>query len=140
MYIGYSPFAPGTLGTFLGIIICFFIASADLITYGAILTIGSLTAIWLSSIAKDFFNKRDPQQIVCDEIVGYMTAMFLIPFTLFHVIIAFLLFRFFDIVKPFPIGVIDKRIDSALGIVLDDIVAGIYSNIIFRLVAQFIAS
>ena len=134
MYAGYSPLAPGTLGTLWGIILCFLIPSMNLVIYGAFLTISSLAAIWLSSVAKSFLNKKDPRQVVCDEIVGYMFAMFLISFTLSHVIIVFLLFRFFDIVKPFPAGLIDKRMDNGFGIVLDDIVAGIYSNIAFKVV------
>lgn len=137
MYAGYSPFAPGTMGSLLGVIICFFLPSTNPLLYGIIYVSVFLTALWAASVARKHFAKKDPQQIVCDEVIGYMIAMFLIPFTLFNVIVVFILFRFFDIVKPFPVGLIDRKTDSGFGIVLDDVAAGIYSNIAFRLLMQF---
>lgn len=133
MYVGYSPYAPGTLGSLPGVIICFFLSQLDPVIYAAAYLTSFLTAIWAASIASKYFAQKDPGQIVCDEVVGFMTAMFLIPFTLFNVIIVFLLFRIFDIFKPFPINVIDRKMESDFGIVLDDVAAGIYSNIAFRL-------
>lgn len=133
MYIGYSPVAPGTIGSLAGAVICFFLSSANLLIYAIALLSGFFASIWASSIAKEHFGKKDPRQIVCDEIIGYMTALFLIPFALLNISIVFLLFRFFDILKPFPIGIIDKKMESGLGIVLDDVLAGIYANISFRL-------
>ncbi|MBI5328213.1 MAG: phosphatidylglycerophosphatase A [Deltaproteobacteria bacterium] len=138
MYIGYSPFAPGTFGSLLGVIICFFLSTAGHLIYGIVLSVGFVVAIWSASIAEKHFDKKDPGQIVCDEVVGYIIAMFLVPFTLFNVIIVFLLFRFFDILKPFPIGVIDKKMNSGFGIVLDDVLAGIYSNITFSFITKLL--
>lgn len=138
MYIGYSPFAPGTMGSLLGVIICFFLPPTNPLLYGIVYISIFLTAIWAASIAKEHFAKKDPGQIVCDEIIGYMIAMFLIPFTFLNVIIVFLLFRFFDILKPFPIGAIDNKMDSGFGIVFDDVMAGIYANWTFRLITQFV--
>lgn len=138
MYLGYSPVAPGTLGSLLGVIICFFLSMGNPLLYGITLFLSLSVAIWAASIAKKHFGKKDPGQIVCDEIIGYMVALFLIPFTLLNIIIIFLLFRFFDIVKPFPIGIIDRKIEGGFGIVLDDVAAGICSNIIFRIIMKFI--
>ena len=139
LYVGYSPFAPGTFGTLLGVIICYLLSSLKPSTYGIVLFFSFIIAVWVSSIATGFFSKKDPGQIVCDEVVGYMVAFFLIPFTLLNAIIVFLLFRFFDIVKPFPIRTIDERMDNSAGIVLDDVLAGIYSNIVFHFISKFVA-
>ncbi|MBI3752999.1 MAG: phosphatidylglycerophosphatase A [Deltaproteobacteria bacterium] len=138
MYIGYSPYAPGTLGSLLGLIICFFLSSTTLLTYGMASLAVFLIALWAATVAKKYFDKKDPGQIVCDEVMGFITAMFLIPFGALNVIIVFLLFRFFDIVKPFPIGTIDKKIDNGFGIVLDDVAAGVYANIAFRLISSWL--
>lgn len=140
MYIGYSPYAPGTLGSLWGVGIYLYLSSADPIIYGISILAGCLIAIWASSAAKEHFGKKDPSQIVCDEVIGYIIALFLIPFTFFNVIIVFLLFRIFDILKPFPINLIDRKMESGFGIVLDDIAAGIYSNIAFRLLMLYTAS
>lgn len=134
MYVGYSPYAPGTFGSLPGVIICFFLSQSGPLIYSAAYLTSFLTAIWAASIASKYFAQKDPGQIVCDEVAGFMTAMFLVPFTLFNVIIVFLLFRIFDIFKPFPINVIDRKMESGFGIVLDDVAAGIYSNIAFRLI------
>lgn len=139
MYVGYSPYAPGTLGTLPGVIICFFLSQSGPVIYAAAYLTSFLTAIWAASIASKYFAQKDPGQIVCDEVAGFMTAMFLIPFILSNVIIVFLLFRIFDIFKPFPINMIDRKMKSGFGIVFDDILAGIYANLTFRLLAQFVA-
>lgn len=139
MYVGYSPYAPGTLGSLLGVIICFFLSQSGPLIYSAAWLTGFLAAIWAAAIASKYFAQKDPGQIVCDEVAGFMTAMFLIPFILSNVIIVFLLFRIFDIFKPFPINFIDRKMKSGFGMVFDDILAGIYANLTFRLLAQFVA-
>lgn len=69
-----------------------------------------------------------------------MVSVSLIPFSMFNAIILFLLFRFFDIVKPFPIRAIDKNIENSFGIVLDDVAAGIYSNITFHMLMKLVGA
>lgn len=69
-----------------------------------------------------------------------MVSVSLIPFSMFNAIILFLLFRFFDIVKPFPIRAIDKNIENSFGIVLDDVAAGIYSNITFHMLMKLVSA
>jgi phosphatidylglycerophosphatase A len=139
MYVGYSPHAPGTIGSLLGVIICFFLSQSGTLIYSAAYLTSFLTAIWAATHASKYFSQEDPGQIVCDEVAGFMTAMLLIPFILTNVIIVFLLFRIFDIFKPFPINLIDRKMKSGFGIVFDDILAGIYANLTFRLLAQFVA-
>ncbi|MBI5286311.1 MAG: phosphatidylglycerophosphatase A [Deltaproteobacteria bacterium] len=128
-YVGYSPIAPGTVGSLWGIILGFFLSSLNPIAQGFFLLFGVFVASLLAGEAKDIFGGKDPGYIVCDEIIGFLVAIFLIPFTLFNVVAVFLLFRFFDILKPFPIRVIEERIRGGWGIVLDDVMAGLYANL-----------
>lgn len=89
----------------------------------------SLLSFKIAGEAERFFGKKDCQVIVIDEVVGVFFTMFLFPPTLFYLIAGFLLFRVFDISKPFPARWADRNIKGGRGIVLDDIVAGIYANI-----------
>lgn len=77
---------------------------------------------------------KDPSSVVCDEISGILVSIFLIPFSAFNAILVFILFRFFDILKPYPIRLMERKIKGGPGIVLDDIMAGVYANISAHLV------
>ncbi len=128
-YAGYSPYAPGTAGTLWGAAIVFLTASWPLYAKAAIMAASfAISAIAAGEAAKSSAEK-DPAWIVCDEICGFLVAFFLMPFTAFNLILVFILFRFFDIVKPYPINIIDERLDGGIGITLDDVLAGVYANI-----------
>ncbi len=86
----------------------------------------------MSSLAVDIYNKKDPSHVVIDEVCGYLFTMILIPFTWVNVIVGLFLFRVLDITKPYPIRKIEK-IKGGYGIVLDDVLAGIYANIIMQI-------
>lgn len=127
-YAGYSPFMPGTVGTLLGLPIAYLASSEPFYIQAlAIFAVSSASVIAAGRAAK-IIGKKDPSSVVCDEIAGFLTAFFLIPFTAFNAILVFLLFRFFDILKPYPIRYIE-RFEGGLGIVLDDLMAGVYANI-----------
>lgn len=102
------------------------------IAQGFFLLFGVFGASLLAGEAKGIFGGRDPRYIVCDEIIGFLVAIYMVPFTLFNMVTLFLLFRFFDILKPFPIRVIEERIRGGWGIVLDDVMAGLYANLSLR--------
>lgn len=89
----------------------------------------SFLAIYVSGEAENLFRKKDAPQIVIDEIAGFQFTMFLITPTVWHILCGFLLFRFFDILKPFPAGYCQKRLSGGYGVVMDDVAAGIYANI-----------
>jgi len=89
----------------------------------------SFLAIYVSGEAENMFRKKDAPQIVIDEIAGFQFTMFLITPTAWHIFCGFLLFRFFDILKPFPADYCQKRLPGGYGVVGDDIVAGIYANV-----------
>lgn len=128
-FAGYSPLMPGTFGTLWGIAIAYF-ASA-LSPFGQIILILAVTgtAILTAGVTAREAGKKDPSSIVCDEIAGTLVGFFMVPFTVFNALLVFIFFRFFDILKPGPIGSIDKRVGGGLGIVLDDVVAGAFTAI-----------
>jgi phosphatidylglycerophosphatase A len=81
---------------------------------------------------------KDPAPIVCDEVIGFAFAAYLLPFTPANIILIFILFRFFDILKPYPAGLIDSRLEGGAGIVLDDVVAGVYANAAAHIILRFV--
>ena len=129
--IGNLKYAPGTFGTMLAIPIYILIANNNInfnIIFILILTLLSIFILKLS-YKKLIFRNNDDKSIVIDEIIGYLSFMVFFEPTLYNIIFGFFIFRFFDIVKPFPISFIDKNIKNSLGVILDDIVAGLFSGI-----------
>jgi len=132
-FIGTVPFAPGTFGTIIGLPICFLISRLDMLlgVIGAILFI--LFAIGIAGAAEKVLKKKDAGEIVIDEIAGLIVTFVGMPFNLKTAIAGFILFRAFDIFKPFPIRFFDKKVAGGPGVVLDDVLAGLYANLILRL-------
>jgi phosphatidylglycerophosphatase A len=133
---GYSPVAPGTCGSFLGILLILLLSRLEvsggprLVLFLVVVSCISAAGIWAASRAAKLFQRRDPPQVVIDEIVGQLLTFGLIfrhPRFLL-LLIGFLLFRFFDIVKPFPIRRLEKA-PLGFGIVLDDLAAGFYASL-----------
>ena len=131
-FTGYSPFVPGTTGTLAAIPIYFFLSLLSPFYYMAILLGSIYVAIWASDRAEVILQSRDCRHIVIDEMVGFIVAMFLVPPTLRNILLGFFLFRAFDIIKPFPIRALEERVRGGYGVVLDDIIAGIYANLIIH--------
>ncbi len=121
---GLSPKAPGTAGTLLAIPIYLMLTNLDLSIYIAFVVIASIVGIWICNKASQRLGVHDHGGIVWDEIVGFWITMAGIPASLLSVTLGFLLFRLFDILKPWPIGLIDRQVGGGLGIMLDDIAAG----------------
>jgi len=132
--VGYSPVAPGTLGTLIAIPVYYFLSNILSPIYEITLVGFFFLAVWISENAERFCGKKDDQKIVIDEIIGFLITMLWVPRTLLFVIIGFFLFRFFDILKPFPIRRLEKGFKGGFGVVLDDVVAGVYGNIILHLI------
>ena len=142
--IGYAPVAPGTFGSFLGILLILLLSRLGwedghrvafyLVMVGIISAIG----IWAASKAESIFQRKDPPQVVIDEIVGQLLTFGLIfrnPRFLL-LLIGFLFFRLFDIVKPFPIRKLEKA-PLGFGIMLDDLVAGFYASLVVKILHLF---
>lgn len=134
LYTGYFPLAPGTAGSALGMGLVYFLYSHIPVpaqVFVAVLT--GLLAIWLSDSAQRHFKKSDPGQIVIDEIVGILFTMIGIPLTGGWILYGFILFRILDVVKLPPAKYFDTRLKNGWGIVMDDIVSGIYANLLLHL-------
>ncbi|MFO7749258.1 MAG: phosphatidylglycerophosphatase A [Desulfobacteraceae bacterium] len=131
---GKIPFAPGTFGTLVGVLPVLLIhwLGADLETLAVVVLI--LGAVWVSQEAEVIIGEKDPGSIVIDEIAGYAVAMAGMPVNLYTLGAGFLIFRFFDIVKPPPVRQFEKKFTRGPGIVLDDIAAGLLTGIVLRLV------
>jgi len=135
--VGYSPVAPGTLGTLIAIPVYYFLSNILSPIYEITLVGFFFLSVWISENAERFFGKKDDPKIVIDEIIGFLITMLWVPKTLLFVIIGFLLFRFFDILKPFPIRRLEKGFKGGFGVVLDDVVAGVYANIILQMISYY---
>ena len=125
--LGYAPFAPGTFGTMLALPIYFLIRHLPLPMYAVVLAVLILVAVAAAGAAEKILDRPDPGEVVIDEVVGMLVAMIAIPPHPLAWILAFALFRFFDIVKPWPVGYIDRHFHGGLGIVMDDLAAGLYA-------------
>ena len=138
--VGYSPVAPGTLGTLIAIPIYYFLSEIPSPLYEVTLVGFFFVSVWVSGNAERLFGKEDDQRIVIDEVIGFLITMLWVPKTIRFIIIGFVLFRFFDILKPFPIRRLEKRLKGGFGVVLDDVAAGVYSNIILQIISYFTLS
>ena len=136
-YAGYIPIASGTFGTLIAIPLCYLVSRLDPLQ--AILLLGLFTgfAVWMSGEAEELFNSKDSSLIVVDEMAGFLVTLFLIPWSIKSVVIGFFLFRLLDIAKPFPIRRIEQKVRGGWGVVGDDVLAGIYANVILRIIMKF---
>ena len=121
--VGYSPVAPGTLGTLVAIPIYYFLSENPSPLYEITLIGFFFLSVWISENAEVFFRKKDDSRIVIDEMMGFLITMLWVPKTTLFIILGFILFRFFDILKPFPIRHLEKRLKGGFGVVLDDVAA-----------------
>ena len=130
-YIGKIKYAPGTFGTLLAIPMFLLIQDLSLISKILFVFLFFLLSLFLlnTSYKRKVFDEIDDKSIVIDEIIGYLVFIIFFENTLFDLTIGFLLFRLFDILKPYPISLIDKKMKNALGVILDDIIAGLFSGI-----------
>lgn len=139
---GYVPIAPGTAGTLLGVLI--YAAGLETLPgplYLLTLLSGIALAVWASDGAIAIFGRKDPAQVTIDEVVGMLTTMAFVPslgklpllagaFSIeWNLLLGFVFFRMFDILKPFPIRWIERTAPGGYGVVLDDVAAGIYASI-----------
>jgi phosphatidylglycerophosphatase A len=135
--VGYSPIAPGTMGTLLSIPIYLFLSQIPSPLYELTLLTFFFLASWISEQAQKYWATKDDQRIVIDEMMGFLITMLWIPRTIFFISMGFILFRFFDILKPFPIRRLEKRWKGGFGVVLDDVAAGVYVNIILQIISYY---
>ena len=131
--VGYLPLAPGTFGSLVGVGIFWLLVRANPLMIVAVIFAVTCAGIWAGSRIEQLSGRKDPGKVVVDEVAGQMIALF--PLILFArwsivaVIVSFILFRFFDIVKPYPANRL-QDLDGGTGIMFDDLVAGVYGAIV----------
>ncbi len=131
-FIGYIPVAPGTFGS-LAAFIFFYLLKPSLFSHVLILFLIIPAGIISSTHAERLLNEKDSGHIVIDEFCGYFFSVLFIPFSFWYAIAAFFLFRFFDILKPFPIKKIESSLKGGKGIMGDDIMAAVYTNMVLQI-------
>lgn len=133
-YSGYLPKAPGTWGSVAAFLPWLLIKDLPLSAYMAIVFITFIVGFFTAGSAEKILDRPDAGAIVIDEIVGMFITLALAPNHPLAWLLGFLLFRLFDIKKPFPVSWFDKRIHGGLGIMMDDVAAGMYAFICLQLV------
>ncbi len=135
---GKLPHAPGTYGTIVAIPIFLLLADLNVLTYIFVCILLLIIGIWASQKYSEHLGVHDHGSIVWDEVVGYLITMTATPAEWHWIIIGFILFRLFDIWKPWPINLLDKHVHGGVGIMMDDVLAGIYGAIVLLALQYFI--
>jgi phosphatidylglycerophosphatase A len=133
---GLAPKAPGTFGTLVAVPIYLLMQGLPLIAYLALVLAGFIAGVWICDRTSRDLGVHDHGGIVWDEIVGYLLTMTLAPSGWVWVVLGFLLFRFFDILKPWPIRWLDRRVPGGFGIMLDDLIAGLFAGVVMLLIER----
>ncbi len=131
-YSGYAPVAPGTAGSLVGVGLYLIIKDLAPHLYLGIGAILFAVGIWVAREAERIYDEPDSRVIVIDEIVGMLFTLSLLPFGWGLLLVGFLLFRLFDVLKPFPIRLLETRLSGGWGIMLDDLMAALYANLCLR--------
>ena len=128
-YVGYAPVAPGTFGSAIGLAV-FYVVRHQRSTTVEVAVIVALAAVglWSATEAEHHFGGIDPGPVVIDEVIGMLITLAFIPVNMAGAIVAFLIFRFLDVVKPWPARRLEQ-LPGGFGVVLDDIMAGVYGNV-----------
>lgn len=136
---GLSPIAPGTMGTLMAIPFwIIFSLTLPLPLYLLMLLIAAAIGIIICQKASDELGVHDHGGIVWDEFVGFWITMICAPLSWSSIVLGFLLFRFFDILKPWPIKAIDTKVRGGFGIMLDDIIAGLFALISLQIILHWV--
>ena len=130
--VGYAPVAPGTFGSAAGLVVWWLLPQSPLIQLIAIAGIFALGS-WSSGVCEKDCGRLDPGHVVIDEVLGMLVTLFMIPIGPLGVLLAFLLFRITDIVKPYPADRFEQ-LHGGVGVMADDAMAGIYANLALRLI------
>ena len=137
-YSGYLPIAPGTWGSMVGLVMFMLMHKLSIPVYLGVTAAIFFIGVFVAGETEKIEDNRDPGIVVIDEIAGMLVTMIAAPATPLAMALGFFIFRVFDVLKPFPIRLADQRLHGGIGIMLDDILAGIYSLIVLQLILRFI--
>jgi phosphatidylglycerophosphatase A len=135
---GLSRYAPGTVGTVVAVPFAWLLMQMPPALYWTALAALFLLGVWLCGAASRMLGRHDPGNIVWDEMVGYWLTVALLPMTWGWWLAGFVAFRFFDILKPWPIRRLERAVGGGLGIMLDDVLAAVYAMLILAAAQQFL--
>jgi len=135
---GLMPVAPGTFGTLTALPLVIVMKGIGGFYETLFLIFFILIAIWSSGLSEKLLGRNDPPEVVIDEVAGFLLTMLFLPSSWLTLSLGFILFRFFDILKPFPIRRLERKVKGGIGVVLDDLLAGIYANFCLRLIILWI--
>jgi len=124
--------AAGTFGTFLAIPLCYLLSQIPTVAALCLVIVFIMFSIRVAGHAEKILNQKDPQCIVIDEIAGFLVTLLGLPFNAFTFGAGFFVFRCLDVLKPFPIRNLERSFSGGTGIVMDDVLAGVFSNLIVR--------
>ena len=127
---GAAPKAPGTFGTMMAVLLYWPLSQLPLFYYCAVVLVAALVGIYICDKTSKDWQVHDHGGIVWDEFVGYWITMIAIPVTWYWALLGFVLFRLFDIWKPWPISWLDKKVQGGFGIMVDDVIAGVFAWIV----------
>jgi len=128
--VGYAPVAPGTFGSAAGLVLWWALPGSPLVQAAAIVVLFAAGS-WSGSVAERYFGRTDPGQVVLDEVMGMLITLWLNPVGWAGAAVAFLLFRIFDVVKPWPANRLE-RLHGGVGVMADDAMAAVYANLALR--------
>ena len=134
---GLAPRAPGTFGTLVGIPVLL-VMPTGWVPYALVTLALFALGVWCCDACARDLGVHDHPAIVFDEIVGYLVTMVAAPRSVGFLVLGFALFRFFDVLKPWPIGPLDRRVAGGLGIMLDDVLAGVFAAVGVQLAARLL--
>ncbi len=134
--LGLAPKAPGTFGTLLGIPLLLLMPH-NLIFYTVIVVVLFALGVWCCDVCAKNLGVHDHPGIVWDEVVGYLITIAAVPRDIWWLLAGFAVFRFFDIIKPWPISWVDKQVHGGLGIMLDDALAAVFALIVMQIAVRF---
>ncbi len=129
---GLAPVAPGTFGTLAAVPLFWLLSHAPLTFYLASVVVGTILGVWLCGFTARTLGEHDHGAIVWDEVIGYLITMTVAPAGWVWMAVGFVLFRLFDILKPWPIRWADRRVGGGLGIMLDDVLAGLLAWLVLQ--------
>jgi len=134
---GAVPWAPGTFGTLVGVLLYLMLSELSLGLYIVITIILFVIGVFICDKTSHDFGVADHSAIVWDEMIGFLIVMIAVPKTWYFILIGFLFFRLFDIWKPWPIRWVDRQVSGGFGIMLDDVVAAVFAWVVLQILAVF---
>ncbi|MBF0368509.1 MAG: phosphatidylglycerophosphatase A [Magnetococcales bacterium] len=138
--VGRLPKAPGTFGTLATLPLCVLALEGGVWVVGGVFLLVTAVGFWASEVASRALGHKDPKEVVVDEAAGMLLTTLFMPVGWLWIGLGFILFRYFDIVKPWPVGWLDRHLPGGVGIMADDLAAGVWAGIVLTIIDKVIGS